>query len=126
MEFYVYKTNGASGIVDAIDIDDAYEIAGAGVLRIEETSPSISNMADIDDDALEEFYSKFLDFENGVKENPINLKVDKLMRFFNNTNKVSAWDKNFVFGVKRSLKNQNKLTQIQTQKLNQMFVKYSV
>lgn len=103
-------------IIDAIDEKDALSQAGPGVLSIEESKESIErNKTSI--------YRKPVVFEIEEPKSPLEQQVDKLIIAVNRTKNISVWERRFVYGLKRHLKEKHKFSKLQMEKFQKLYAK---
>lgn len=124
-EFFVIKKNGVGMIIDAIDEEDALSQAGLDVLSIEESRESIErnkNSWTVYQEPVQ--YEKKETKEQFEKPtSSLEKQVDKLIVAINRTKNISVWERRFAYGVKKQLAQNNRLSSLQKEKFNQLYVK---
>lgn len=116
-EYFVMKENGVGMIIDARNEDEAWYLAGPGVVSLEETRES--KQRHFVPDAV--FSSHLVKPADKWEE-----RVDKAIAAVNRMKHVSAWERKFVYGLKRYLKTNHRLSPLQTEKLNQLAGKWGI
>lgn len=103
-------------IIDAIDEEDALSQAGPSILSIEESRESIERNGF-------SAYQRPVVFEINEPKSSLEQQVDKLIIAINQTKNISVWERRFAYGLKRYLKEKNKLSKLQTEKLQELYIK---
>lgn len=124
-EFFIIKTNGVGMIIDAIDEEDALSQAGSNVFSIEESVESIERHRNIWPVCRESAPHE----KNETKErfrkpkSSLEQQIDRLIAAVNQTKNISVWERRFAYGIKKQLAQKNKLSNLQMEKFNQLFIK---
>lgn len=103
-------------IIDAINENDALSKAGPNVLSIEESRESIERNKSF-------ICQSPVIYEMDEPKSPLEQQVDRLIIAVNQTKNISAWERRFAYGLKRRLKEGNKLSGLQKEKFQELYRK---
>lgn len=103
-------------IIDAINENDALSKAGPNVLSIEESRKSIERNKSF-------ICQSPVIYEMDEPKSPLEQQVDRLIIAVNQTKNISAWERRFAYGLKRHLKEENKLSGLQKEKFQELYRK---
>ena len=126
-EFWVYKKDGSTYIEYANDEGEIYErMSNISYIESLNEDDNYNNKNIITDEILEMHYSKYMyemELDDNLEEKNDEVQaLNELVSIANNSNIVSSWDKNFIFGAFRS---KNNLSQKQKYQIIKLQNKYS-
>ena len=104
-------------IVDAIDEADALAQSGRGVVAIEESQKSIERNRGCESEKC------IVKYEIPEMKTHLEQQVDRLIIAINQNNRISIWEKRFVFGIKRNIKKGHNLSSLQLEKFEKIYGK---
>lgn len=127
-EFNVIRKDGTGMVIDAISEDEVLSTY-PGVISVEETKESLERNenrciinCDEEEAYYEDIYAKLCEEEELTpKEVTLRERVNKTIILVNKSLQVSAWEKKFVFGLKRQVNNHSRITDAQIERLNTIY-----